>query len=155
MFLKRILIPVDFSARSRAALRYAVELARQTGAEIVLLHVVPPPSGIQTRIDAYVGLPLPRVPAHVLDDARARLETLRTSIDHEGVCIGSQVEVGDPAASIVQVATDGTHDLIVVGTRGRAGLSDLLLGSVAKRLLSCAPCPVVTLRANSEPLPSL
>jgi nucleotide-binding universal stress UspA family protein len=150
MFFKRILIPVDFSPRSRTALRYAIGLARESGSEIELLHVVPAPSQLALRVDAYVGRPLPHAPARVIDEAHSRLETLISSVDHQGVRISGRVEQGDPAATIVQVATDGAHDLIIVGTHGRSGLlSELLTGSVAKKLLSCAPCPVVTLRAQA------
>jgi nucleotide-binding universal stress UspA family protein len=150
VFLKRILLPVDFSERSRAALRYAIGLARLGGAGVDLLHVVPPPSELAVAVDAYVGRPLRRTPTALLDDAQRRLERLATSVEHDGVALTTQVLAGDAAATIVQVATDGAHDLIVIGAHGRSGLAGLILGSVTKRLLSCAPCPVVTLRARAS-----
>jgi nucleotide-binding universal stress UspA family protein len=148
MFVKQILLPVDFSARSRAALRYAIGLARVTGSELELLHVVPAPSNLAVAVDAYVGWPMPHAAPTVLDDAREQMAALISCVDHTGVIVHQRIEEGDPAATIVQVATDERHDLIVLGTRGRVGLADLILGSVAKKLISCAPCPVVTLRPH-------
>jgi nucleotide-binding universal stress UspA family protein len=153
MFLKRILVPVDFSLRSRAALGYAVALARQTGAEIEVLHVVPAPSHLTVAVDAYLGLPLPHASSTMLSDAQDRMDALVTCLDHAGVIVHQKIEEGDPAATIVQLATDDAHDLIVLGTHGRVGLAELILGSVAKRLITCAPCPVVTLRAHEAAVP--
>jgi nucleotide-binding universal stress UspA family protein len=148
MFLKRILVPVDFSVRSRAALGYAIELARQTGAEIDVLHVVPPPSQLAVAVDAYLGLPLPHTSPTVLTEAQDRMDALVSCIDHGDVIVHRKIEAGDPAATIVQRATDDADDLIILGTHGRIGVADLIFGSVAKRLITCAPCPVVTMRAN-------
>jgi universal stress protein A len=146
MQLKRILVPVDFSGRSRAALGFAIGLAREQGAQIDLLHIVPGPSRLTVALDAYSGRPIPHSSDCVLTDARERMQSLVAAIDHQGVTIHPKIEEGDPAATIVRVATEESDDLIVLGTHGRIGLADLVLGSVAKRLLSCAPCPVVTLR---------
>jgi nucleotide-binding universal stress UspA family protein len=148
MFLKRILVPVDFSIRSRAALSYSVGLARATGAEIDVLHVVPAPGRLSVAVDAYVGLPLPHAASTTLTEARDRMDTLISSVDHSGVTVHQKIEEGDPAAAIVQLASADAHDLIVLGTHGRIGLANLVLGSVAERLITCAPCPVVTLRAR-------
>jgi nucleotide-binding universal stress UspA family protein len=149
MFVKRILVPVDFSARARAALRYAIGLARISGAELELLHVVPPPSNLAVAVDAWAGWPMPHASVVVLDDARERMAALISCIDHAGVIVHQRIEEGDPAATIVQVATDEAHDLIVLGTQGRVGLAELILGSVAKKLITCSPCPVVTLRPHA------
>jgi nucleotide-binding universal stress UspA family protein len=73
------------------------------------------------------------------------------SVDHRGVVLHQRVEEGDPAATIVELATEDADDLIVVATRGRIGAARLLLGSVASTLITCAPCPVVVLRADGAP----
>jgi nucleotide-binding universal stress UspA family protein len=147
MQVTRMLVPVDFSARSRAALRYAVEMARTTCAEIEVLHVVHPPNALHVAFDAYVGRPLPHASAVEVADAREQMDNLVSSVDHEGVSVHQRVEAGDPAATIARIAAEGAHDLILLGTHGRIGLAELVYGSVAKRLITCAPCPVVTLRA--------
>jgi nucleotide-binding universal stress UspA family protein len=151
MMFRRILVPTDFSERSRSALQFAVGLARLSGAQIDLLHVVPSPGRVATAIDAYAGLPLPATPEPVLQDARERLDDFLASIDHLGVTVHCRVESGDPAASICTLAAEQPDDLIVVGTHGRSGLAEVLLGSVAKKLISTAPCPVVALRPGPSP----
>jgi nucleotide-binding universal stress UspA family protein len=151
MNLQRILIPVDFSIRARVALRYAVDLARSTGAAIDVLHVLPAPPSLMVAVDAYLGLPMPHAPSTAREQADAQLSTLISSIDCAGISVHVLVEEGDPAATIVQIASEGPYDLIVLGTHGRIGLADLMRGSVAKRLITCAPCPVVTMRATDTP----
>ena len=148
MLLRRILVPVDFSERSCGALQYGLALARATGAEIDLLHVVPAPGQIASAVDAYLGRELPHASEGTLSQARDQLDSLVSSVDHIGVTVHSHVSAGDPAAVICALATEQPDDLIVIGTHGRRGFTELVLGSVAKTLIGCAPCPVVTLRGT-------
>jgi nucleotide-binding universal stress UspA family protein len=155
MLLKRILVPVDFSGRSRAALSFALGLAREQRADIELLHVLPAAGPLAVTLDAWSGRPMPHAGDGELLDAKEQLEALLSSVDHQGVTMHQKIEEGDAAASIVRIAVEDAVDLIVVGTHGRAGLAGLIHGSVARTLLSCAPCPVLTLRddgAHSQPM---
>lgn len=145
MRLKRILIPIDFSERSRAAFRYAAQLARATGAELDLLHVVPSPTRVRAAVDAYLGRPIPHTPESVIAGARAELEWFLRTVDSSGVTVNVHVLAGDTASMICAQATEQPNDLIVLGTQDRIGLTSLL-GSTAKSVMSCSPCPVVTLR---------
>ncbi len=152
MLIKRILVPVDFSPRSRQALRYAVEFARSSQAEIIALHVVPPPSRARVATLAYLHQPLPHAPRSRVAHAQVELGAMVSSIDHQGIAIDERIEAGDPTATTVQVATEERSDLIILGTRGRHGVADFLLGSVAKSLVDCAPCPVLTLHPSAPTL---
>lgn len=148
MRIHRLLVATDFSVRSRTALRYAVELARALSAEIDLLHVTRAPSRVALAADAYLNRPLPTTSEKVLAEARAKLEQLSFRVSHDGVRVTPLVESGDPAATIVRIATEILSDLIIVGTHARTGVSEMVLGSVAHRVITCAPCPVITLRGN-------
>ena len=152
MFVRHLLVATDFSDRSRAALNYAVDLARALAAEIDLLHVVPPPPKTEMVIDAYLGRALPAVSEELISTAQRRLESLLANLPHEGVRVRTLVEAGDPAATIVRIASELPSDLVLIGTHARIGLSELVLGSVAHRVLTCAPCPVVTLRGDEAAL---
>ena len=154
MLLHRVLVPTDFSPRSRAALRYALTLADR-GAELDLLHVLPAPGRLHVRVDAYLGWPPPVVPEALRDHAEQLLATLRSSVPHEGVQLNSLVECGDPAATIVRIAAERRAELIVIGTHGRTGLAEAVLGSVAHRILCCAPCPVLALRGDEAYLQTI
>jgi nucleotide-binding universal stress UspA family protein len=148
MTLRRILIPVDFSRRSRPALQYGLALARSSGAELDVVHVVPSPGRVTTTLDAYLGRPLPRTSDEVLTHARDQLDSLVASVDHAGVTVHAQVSTGDPAAAIVGLATEHPDDLIVIGTHARGLFGEAVLGSVTRSLIATAPCPVVTMRAE-------
>jgi nucleotide-binding universal stress UspA family protein len=148
MFARRILVATDFSIRSRAALRYAVELARALSAEIDVLHVIAPPSRVALAADAYLDRPLPRVPEERLAKARTELGQFTSLVSHQDVNTNRLIEEGDPAATIVRIANERSAALVVIGTHARTGITEMLLGSVAHQVITCAPCPVVTLRGD-------
>ena len=123
MLFNSILVPVDFSERSLPALRVALELARDAhAASITLCHVTPPQAAAPTE----------------------QFQQLLGRIDHRDARIQIVATEGDPAARILMLAKDEPFDAIVMGTRSRMGVADYLLGSVAMRVIACAPCPVIT-----------
>ncbi len=149
--VRRILVPVDFSPSSRAALEFAGYLADRTGASVDVLHVWEPP--------AYVGADslgmFPAAPAQPLWD-RTRGEVMREMEhflgrrDPKAPAISARVEAGEPSDTILHVAKESGADLIVMGTHGRTGLSRLLIGSVAEAVLRRSSCPVLTIRVPSR-----
>jgi nucleotide-binding universal stress UspA family protein len=150
MFLRRILVPVEFSRRSRRALEYACGLAELVGAAVDVLHVLPPPSATRVRLDAYLGRPLPHASSLDVLLARDRLHDLMGACERRGVVPTLLVEVGDVAATIVRVSLETPDDLVVMGTRGHRGVSELWRGSIAHRVITCAGCPVVTLAGEPD-----
>lgn len=148
MFIRKILVPIDFSPRSRPALECALELARNRGATVDLLHVVPAPSLASVAADLALDRPVALLSPEVLRSAEAQLEALLAEVDTSGAAVRTRVQAGDAAGIILNAAADEPYDLIVIGTRGRHGVAELVLGSVARRLIVEAPCPVVTLRAT-------
>ena len=129
--IENVLVPIDFSEGSRAALDYAVGLARKLGARLTALHVAPP----------YVTYePLPAFPPLApLDPARQRTleESLRgfvTPPGSEQPLVEVFVTEGDPADEILAHATTSGTDLIVLGTHGRRGFERWVLGSVTERV---------------------
>ncbi len=141
--LKTILVPSDFSECSEAALRYALELARRFDARVHLLHVVQDPL---TQPWAAEGFSLPLF--EIVDDwhaqARERLKAVVPAADCDRVTIAAVVAT--PYAEILDYAARNDVDLIVMGTHGRGGVSHMLLGSIAERVVRRAPCPVLTVR---------
>ena len=144
MFVRRLLAPIDFSPRSLTSLRYAFELAALTGAEVDVLHVVPGPSEMRSRIDGYLGLPMPHADPRAVEQARRELQRVVETTPHGDVKARITVETGDAATAIVRVAAETPCDLIVMATRGHRGVAELVLGSVAHKVITCAKCPVVT-----------
>lgn len=141
--LKRILVPSDFSECSEAAVRYGLELAHKFGASLHLLHVVQDPA---TQAWAAEGLAVPLLEAvyEWQKEAQVRLEQ---SIPAEARATATiTCTIAAPYPEIVRYATDNNIDLIVMGTHGRSGMSHMLLGSVAEKVVRRAPCPVLTVR---------
>lgn len=129
-----ILVPIDFSERSRQALAYARSLAARCGATVELLHVVD-----VSAVDGFVGHANPTVWLEALEDARRKIIELAK---------GDPVKVleGRPADVIIDHAQAVKADMIVMGSLGRTGLERLLVGSVAERVVRLAPCPVLVVR---------
>ena len=142
--LKTILVPSDFSECSDAALRYGLELARRFDAELHLLHVVQDPA---TQPWAAEGLSVPLFEAvdQWQKDARQRLINAVPAGDMRRVT--AVTTVATPCQEILRYAADENVDLIVMGTHGRGGVSHMLLGSIAERVVRRAPCPVLTVRS--------
>jgi len=153
MLLRRILVPVDFSPRSRPILEYAFRLAELTNAAVDVLHVVPGPGKAHSAIDAYLGRPLPHASQEDVEMARASLRDLVASCAPRGIVPTLIVEPGDPASAIVRVAAQAPADLIVIGTRGHRGIAEVALGSVAHKVITCAGCPVLTLGGHATRAP--
>jgi nucleotide-binding universal stress UspA family protein len=124
----------------------ALELARATGASLLLVHVLP---RWPLRPDASLAL---RTYDEIVRTLRARgrtqVDRLVARVKAAGVPVSATiVEFGVPAAQIVRLAKSRHADIIVMGTRGRTGLARAVLGSVATRVVATAACPVLTVRA--------
>jgi universal stress protein A len=145
--ITRILVPVDFSAHSDRALRYAARLAGQVGASVELLHVV---QNINYGGFSEVYVPnLPDLMEELVNDGVQRLTSLKAALFPHGTDVEIAVFVGHPASAIVEHARGGDFDLIVMGTHGRTGFSHMFMGSVAERVVRTAPCAVLTVRERA------
>ena len=147
MMVKHILVPIDFSEGSRAALRYAVELADKLDASIDALHVWEPAPYIAPTQLIWIGGDARSFWSHMDQSLREQLNALIAEEAADAhLPIHAHVQAGYVAQSLLERLKHGNYDLVVMGTHGRTGLSHLLLGSVAERIVRLAPCPVLTIR---------
>jgi nucleotide-binding universal stress UspA family protein len=148
MRIKKILVPVDFSKPSMAALRHATDLAKQHRAQIEVLHVVEALT-YAPMISASVDMKELREmhEAH----ARKQLDRIAAALRRDRVRGTTVIKVGRPSAAIAERAKSDGADLVVMATQGRHFVQHLLLGSVAERVVRAAPCPVLTVRAGVRP----
>jgi universal stress protein A len=145
---KRILVPTDFSGPSEAALACARDVAARFGGSLHLLHVADDPYSVYGS-EVYVPA-VERLREAILEDAVRRMnDQLLPSNIHERH-VTTEAMIGSSAEAIVDVAVSQHIDLIVMGTHGRGGMSHLLLGSVAERVVRTAPCPVLTVRESQR-----
>ena len=135
--LKNILVATNFDPASDAALTYGRALAKKFDARLHLIHVA----------ENFFLSPSVTDP-HVLKAAvERRLAERLTAEDRAERRVHAVLETSDnPADTIVEYANSAPIDLIVIGTHGRTGVSRLLVGSVAERVVRTAPCPVLTVR---------
>jgi nucleotide-binding universal stress UspA family protein len=153
MDIDRILCPVDFSEFSGPALERAVRLGEWFEARVEVLHVNPflpfaMPAGMGP---AFYAEPLEAAAAQ-RDEAARGLGSLVAPFLDAGVPIDTKVLEGEPWRIILEEANGFPADLLVLGTHGRSGFEQLLLGSVTEKVLRRAPCPVLTVghvRAHS------
>lgn len=140
--LRRILVPIDFSASSRAALDYAALLAERFQSELELLHVWDPERRQEDRDFVSLGL-------HSCTEVGRKMKQWLLSLE-PGLRdrAHGRLEVGDPCVKIVEAA--GRSDLVVMGTRSRPAVARFLHGSVAQKVARRAHCPVLTVHAEPE-----
>lgn len=139
---RKILVPHDFSDPATQALRVAADLAARHRGRLTVLHVIVPftPVAAFPPMEGAVYMPPLDVKAE-----RKRLEDLvRRTLGRRRLRVTSDVVLGDPSQRIV--AAGRRHDVIVMATEGRTGLSHLLIGSVAEKVVRHATVPVLTVR---------
>ena len=138
--IRKILVPIDGSAPSIAALEHAVALAEECPSTTIdVLHVEAPD-------EFEVGSMSPLAPSAREEVVRAMDAAVERARARLGERISRQSIPGDPIRKIVEAAGDGGYELIVMGTHGRVGRLHVMLGSVAEAVIRSAPCPVLTVR---------
>jgi nucleotide-binding universal stress UspA family protein len=151
--IKRILVPVDFSDPSLRALDYAIELSRRVKAELILLHSVEPVY-YPAAADMYgIGFDVGNVYAEIERAARGQLSRLAGKLRARRVAVRTLLSAGTAHQVIVESAKKLKADLIIMSTHGRTGLSHVLIGSVAERVVRTATCPVLTLPGRTSGTP--
>lgn len=142
--IKTILVPVDFSSGSDAAVEWAQALGSAFGARLVLLHI------LDTSANALIGGPggvlAPPPPAALFEEMREEARSAMAALAQRVPDATPVIREGAPRQGILSAAADLNADLIVMGTHGRSGLAHLLFGSVAEHVVRHASVPVFTVR---------
>jgi universal stress protein A len=144
---RRILHATDFSPASRPALAKAIALARQNRTPLLIAYVLVP---LVIRVgDGFVSPGTYDAIAHgAREHAHKQLIALVQRVKKAGAHATALLLAGAPHEQILRAARRNRADLIVIGTHGRTGLSRVLLGSVAERVIRFATCPVLTVRGR-------
>lgn len=146
----KILVTTDFSEGSLPALAVAGELARTTGMEVTLLHVVKQPStALPSALMPLGDTWMPPSKAALEELEKLGAKTLEGLAKQHGFTRFEQVE-GDPADVIVERARALDVEMIVMGSRGRKGLARLVLGSVAEKVIRHSESSVLVARGAAE-----
>jgi nucleotide-binding universal stress UspA family protein len=144
MKYSKILIPLDGSDLAEAALAAAVPMAKAFGAPVILVGILDLTAGMyDVYSEAFSPLDLKAQLEAFLEGA---LDRAKEKLEQEGLTVSRFLRVGVPHEEIAALAQEEKSDLIVMTTHGRRGISHLLLGSVAERVIRTAPCPVLVVR---------
>jgi len=138
---KKILIPTDGSDNTKEAILKGLEMAQVMDAEVTALYVVDQTSFINFPMDSTIV----SVYSLLEKEGQDAVEFVKAEGAKLGVKVTTKVEEGSPARKIIDASRQ--HDLVVMGTLGRTGISKILLGSVAERVVRFADCPVMVVRA--------
>ena len=144
---KNILVPTDFTDYSDTAVKFALDLARQYGAKVNLLHVIEPvapctadycpdDSAIQTAEHLLMN--------HAEDKLHAELDKF---YDLKGVDVSSDIREGHPGDEILKDQEEKNIDLIVMSPHGKPGVIKRVMGTVSEKVMEEAHCPVLLVRS--------
>jgi nucleotide-binding universal stress UspA family protein len=140
---RRILVAVENSPADATILAHVSELAKLTGASLLLVHVA---DGWAARNFNQLKL---RESEEIKDD-RAYLERLRAELEARGFAIETRLAMGDPATELVKASEELGVDLIAMSTHGHRFVKDILLGATADKVRHLVKVPVLLLRAQDK-----
>jgi nucleotide-binding universal stress UspA family protein len=149
----RILLAIDDSEYSAAAVQEVLARARLPGTEVRIVHVVEPLASLVAgrELGRWHSAELEALRKANLERGGAVVAKAAESLRREGVDVSTAVEEGDPKSRITDLAAAWPADVVVVGSHGRAGLDRFLLGSVSEAVARHAPCSVEIVRPRAAP----
>ncbi len=140
---KQILCPVDFSQSALQAFGFALDLARQAGGSVTVLHAI---EWLADEARAHAHFNVQEYRQHLAEDAHARLQALLAEQPRTGCDAKDVVVTGRAYREILETAAALEADLIVMGAQGRGGVGLTLFGSTTQQVVRAATCPVLTVR---------
>jgi nucleotide-binding universal stress UspA family protein len=138
---RRILVAIEHSAADRTILSHVEQLARLTGARLLLVHVA---DGWAARYFAQLTLK----ESEEMKADRAYLDGLKEEFESRGLSVDTALAMGDPANELIRAAATEDVDLIAMSTHGHRFLADLVLGATADRVRHLVEIPVLLLKAR-------
>ena len=148
--ISKIVVPIDGSEKSMEAADYAVKMAERYGSEVAVVYVIHMDQNLELLgIYRLSGPdPIKKKMDEAKDEAQKWFAEISRNAEQRKVHVKTDV-IEFPmsvVATIVEYAVSEKADVIVIGTRGRSGISKMLLGSVASGVVTYAPCPVVVVK---------
>ena len=144
MEIKTVLFPTDFSTGARAAMDYALSLAKDYNARLILLYVIQDISIAEWYIPSSISA------TDLVEDmqksAGKEMEKWGAEASAKVKDVEKMVVRGVPFVEIIRTAKEKKADMIVIGTHGRTGIDHMLFGSTAEKVVRKSPCPVLTVR---------
>lgn len=144
MKIERILLATDFSSWARRAEDYACSLASLWQAHLTIMSVLEFAPGLNPDYPVNHQYLTER-----MRDTSEQLAECKRRVELRGICVSARIGTGLPSEEVVAAALAEDSDLVVLGTRGGSGLSHVLLGSTAERVIRTASCPVLAVHLTA------
>ena len=142
-----ILVPTDFSADSKRALAYAMQLADRFGASLHVIHVLDDSFALAGYLETYAGDYMQAA----VQQATVQIEALLTPEQKARYSAALVVRIGKPADEILAYLAEHREvGLVVMATAGRGRVARFMTGSVTDKIVRAAPCPVLTLHPHDH-----
>lgn len=146
--MKKLLIPVDFSETSEAAIAFGIELAEKCNYHIMLHHSV---DMMQSYESMYIDVPHAHAfTKQLLDDIEVKMENLWRRCNKENLLITKHITSGGLIPDIQNLVSDHDVSLIVMGTKGATGLKEFFIGSNTEKVVRLVNCPVISIPRKVE-----
>lgn len=140
--MKKVLVAVDGSDHNERAVDFIIELVRSHAPlEIVLVNVQPKPAEWQTH-----GMGREGIEQHLLELGQRALRPAGDKLKRAGIAFKERIALGEPAETIVEIGREEACNHIVMSTRGVGGLTGLVMGSVANKVLHLTPVPLTLVK---------
>lgn len=140
--IQGVMVPVDFSKESILAAKFGASLAEEYKTKLYVLHVMEP---VHPSLRGYI-VDFEQFQQRMIAQAKEDLENVIPKAVKDRIPVEFILEIGHPSYLIVEKAKELGVDVVVIATHGRTGLSYVLLGSVAEKVIRHAPCPVFVIR---------
>lgn len=147
--MKKILVPTDFSKPAQIAAEVAADIARKSGAQLILLHVVEAASGGSFNVEGEAGLGSVEdklFTMRLIEHSKKLLDKMAQDQKLEGVKVRQELKIGTPFHGMRSIITDHNVDLVVMGTSGKSQIEEMIIGSNTEKVVRHAHCPVLTVQ---------
>jgi nucleotide-binding universal stress UspA family protein len=146
--MKKILVPTDFSKEAETATDVAFDIAKKSGADLILLHVVEEATGGSFNVEGqapYKGSQVDRLfTMKLIEKARKQLQKAVSEPRISSVRVDGQLRVGSPYHGMRTIIAEQKVDLVVMGTSGKTGIAGMVIGSNTEKVIRTSHCPVLT-----------
>lgn len=147
---KKILVPTDNSENAREAFKYAADLAEKYDSTINVVHVIDTSHFDQVTkyaSELYMQSPQRYEETVIKEKTKETKDFIKKNLQNDkGLKVEKIIRRGKPFVEIIKTAKEIEADLIVMGTHGKTGLANVLMGSVAEKVVRKAPCPVLRIK---------